>query len=142
MPALAGRCRNKPAAHKYPARGFPGRFKEMIQLVPRGSFPAAFPPRAADGNRNGPCALGAACQPAGMRGTVTIWQGAVTCWPLHIPQKLFCAAWRLAASPPPPRGHGAACLRAAGHKRQSPSQAAIDTRRVPQSRLCSRAPLK
>lgn len=41
MPALARRCRNKPAAHKYTAQGFPGHFREMIQLVPRGSFPAS-----------------------------------------------------------------------------------------------------
>lgn len=41
MPALARRCRNKSAAHKYSVQGFPGRFKEMIQLVPRGSFSAS-----------------------------------------------------------------------------------------------------
>lgn len=59
---------------RYTAQGFPGRFRDDSTCPQRVicCLPALL---AADGNRNGPCALGTACQPVGtgqrMHGAVT-----------------------------------------------------------------------
>lgn len=88
-PALARRCRNKPAAHKYTAQGFPGCFKEMIQPVPRGLCLPPFPPccswqqslwRSVPACRDG---AGDAWRGDNSRG-----QGAGTCCLLHTPPTL------------------------------------------------------
>lgn len=71
-------------AHTYSLQRFPGHFTEVIQLVPRGSFPALPFLSAAGGNRNSPCALSTACQPAGMG------QGSWDLLPVAHPSKVCC----------------------------------------------------